>query len=184
MRAVLLEVPEQMLAERRRLGLDGRDELWDGELHMAPPPGERHQRIGSDLLVALSPVVRRLGLVATYETGLFRAGDDYRVPDLVVTRPDQRSERGAESAELVVELRSPDDETYAKLPFYAALGVREVVVVHPDDRRVELFRLAGDRLLPVTGDAAGAVRSDVLGVQLRTGDGALHLAWDGGSATV
>lgn len=39
MRAVLLEVPEGMLAERCQLGLDGRDEVWDGVLYMVPPPG-------------------------------------------------------------------------------------------------------------------------------------------------
>jgi len=32
-RVVFLEAPEQLLAERRRLGLDGRDEMWEGELH-------------------------------------------------------------------------------------------------------------------------------------------------------
>ena len=39
MRAVLLEVPEAMLDERRRLGHDGRDEMWDGVLHMVPRLG-------------------------------------------------------------------------------------------------------------------------------------------------
>jgi hypothetical protein len=34
----MLEVPQAMLDERQRLGLDGRDEMWDGELHMVPPP--------------------------------------------------------------------------------------------------------------------------------------------------
>lgn len=33
-RVVFLEAPEQLLAERRRLGFDGRDEMWEGELHM------------------------------------------------------------------------------------------------------------------------------------------------------
>jgi hypothetical protein len=46
MRAVLLEVPEAMLAERRRLELDGRDEVWNGVLHMVPPSGGPHQRLG------------------------------------------------------------------------------------------------------------------------------------------
>ena len=52
MRGVLVEVPEQMLAERRRLGLDGRDEMWDGVVHLLPPASERHQQGGlcSDVL--------------------------------------------------------------------------------------------------------------------------------------
>ena len=47
MRGVLVEVPERMLAERRRLGLDGHDEMWDGVVHLVPPPDGRHQRLGS-----------------------------------------------------------------------------------------------------------------------------------------
>lgn len=184
MRAVLLEVPEPMLDERRRLGLDGRDEMWDGVVHLVPPPGGRHQRLGSALLVVLDPLARRRGLVVSYETGLFRRDDDYRVPDLVVYRPEQESERGAEGAELVIELRSSGDETYAKLDFYAAVGVREVLVVHPGDRRVELFRLVGNRLLPVSADVEGGVRSDVLALTCTTGEQQLHLAWDGGSSVL
>lgn len=184
MRGVLVEVPEQMLAERRRLGLDGRDEMWDGVVHMVPPASGRHQRLGTELLVALSPLAKRLGMVPSYETGLFRGADDYRVPDLIFCRAEHVSDRGAEGADLVVELRSPDDETYAKLDFYAALGVREMLVVHPGDRTVELFRLVKARLLPVSPDAEGGLRSDVLGVHLTTHGDGLHLSWDGGSATL
>ncbi|RBY80937.1 hypothetical protein DQ238_07850 [Geodermatophilus sp. TF02-6] len=181
---MLVEVPEALLAERRRLGLDGRDEMWEGVVHVVPPAGGPHQRLAFRLGLALGPLAERLGLIASHETGLFRAADDYRVPDLLFCRPEHASERGAEGAELVVEVRSPGDETYAELEFYAAVGVREVLVAHPDDRTVELFRLAGDRMLPVTGDAEGAVRSDVLGVRLLTGDSGLHLSWADGATTV
>ncbi|MGI9120683.1 MAG: hypothetical protein ACR2G7_11290 [Acidimicrobiales bacterium] len=42
MRAVLLEAPQSLLEERRRLGLDIFDEMWEGVLHMVPPPGGPH----------------------------------------------------------------------------------------------------------------------------------------------
>jgi hypothetical protein len=48
MRVVMLEAPQEvqaMLAERRKLGLDGRDEMRDGVLHMVPPAGGPHQRL-------------------------------------------------------------------------------------------------------------------------------------------
>jgi len=38
--------------------------------------------------------------------------------------------------------REPGDDTYDKLPFYASLGVAEVLIVHRD-RQVQLFRLDG-----------------------------------------
>ena len=41
MRAVMLDVPESLLDERRRLGLDVFDEVWEGVLHMVPPPSDR-----------------------------------------------------------------------------------------------------------------------------------------------
>ena len=62
------------------------------------------------------------------------------------------------------------------------MGVRELVVVHPADRRVELFRAVGGRLLPMSADAEGALTCDVLGVRFATVAGVLSLRWDGGSA--
>ncbi len=73
MRAVLLEVPEAMLAERCRLGLDGRDEVWNGVLHMVPPPGGPHQELSGELYLVLGPLAKHRGLRPYFETGLFRA---------------------------------------------------------------------------------------------------------------
>ncbi|MGH3511838.1 MAG: Uma2 family endonuclease [Pseudonocardiaceae bacterium] len=164
MRAVLLEVPEAMLAERRRLGLDVRDEVWNGVLHMVPLAGGPHQRVGSQLLLVLAPLAQHQGLTPSYETGLFRAGDDYRVPD--------------QGAELVVEIRSEGDETYEKIGFYAELGVREMLIVHPEGRWVELLRAVGGRLLPVSADTEGssAKRGPRRAVRYRRRAAANHLA--------
>lgn len=187
MQGVLLEVPEALLEQRRRTGVDRFDECWDGVLHMPPPPNELHGSFGTDLLFVLVPIARRRGLRPYGDgTGLFRSGDDYRVPDQQYVRPEQRSARGVElPAELVVELRSPHDETYAKLDWYAAGGVREVLIVDPPTRAVELFVLRDGRLLPLSPDADGAVRSAVLGVTFRTAAGpVLRVEWEGGSAEV
>jgi hypothetical protein len=47
MRVVMLDAPQELLDERRRLGQDVRDELWDGVVHMVPPPCDAHQEFGS-----------------------------------------------------------------------------------------------------------------------------------------
>ena len=171
-----------MLTERRKLGLDGRDEVWNGVLHMVPPPGGPHQRFGTKLIRVLGPLAERRGLIPSYETGLFRTADDYRVPDQLYCRPEHQSDRGAEGAELVVEIRSEGDETYEKIGFYAGLGVREMLIVHPQSRRVELLRAVGGRLLPVTADTEDVVRSDVLGAQFVTTAGRLRITWEDGVA--
>jgi Uma2 family endonuclease len=184
MRAVLLEVPESMLNERRRLGLDGHDEVWNGVLHMVPPPGGPHQEVSTELFLVLGPLAKRCGLRPRFETGLFCATDDYRVPDQLYCRPEQLSDRGAEGAELVMEIRSKGDETYEKIGFYAVVGVREMLIVHPDGRWVELLRAVGDRLLPVSADAEGGLRSEVLGAQFATVEGRLRITWHDGVADV
>ncbi|CAN5317877.1 hypothetical protein BH20ACT3_BH20ACT3_03080 [soil metagenome] len=71
MRAVMLDVPAALLAERRVLGHDRFDEMWEGELHMVPPPTEEHQRIGTLLVGAVLSDVKAAGLHIRYETGLF-----------------------------------------------------------------------------------------------------------------
>jgi Uma2 family endonuclease len=116
----MIEDPH-LQAERRRMGGDRWDEVWEGELHMVPPPSGRHQGIESELLVALYAAARARGLTPRVELGFFRAATDYRRPDLAFYRPEQASERGLEAAaELLVEIVSPGDESRKKLPWYAA----------------------------------------------------------------
>lgn len=182
----MIDVPEQWLAERSLAGIDRWDEMWEGVLHMVPPPSGEHQRLGMELALVLAPLAKAAGLVGSYETGLFRPGvdDDYRVPDQVYARPEHLSHRGVDGrAELVVEIRSPDDETYDKLAFYAAVGVPEVLVVHPEDRRAELFVLGGGSYVPAVPDPDGGVTVRSLGLGLVGVDGPrLRLTWDGGQS--
>lgn len=183
MRAVMLEVPQAMLDERRGLGLDGRDEMWDGVLHMVPPAGGPHQSLSGDFYYVAVPLARERGLKPLMETGLFRTADDFRVPDQLYCRLEHFSRRGAEAAELVVEVRSDGDDTYRKIGFYSALGVREMIVLHPQPRRVEFFRAVEGELREVS-PAVDGHWSEVLGLRLHVADAVLNLVWDGGAAEV
>lgn len=185
----MLDAPVALLEERRRTGANKRDEMWEGVLHMVPPPSSEHQAFGTDLLLVIAPLAKARGLRPLYETGVFRPGSsdrDYRVPDLVFARPEQVVARGVEGAcELVIELVSPGDETYDKLPFYAEVGVREVLVIDPRARTVELFALRGGKLHAVMPLEGGGVRSDVLQVTFTAIPGPkLSLTWTGGASEV
>jgi hypothetical protein len=60
-----------------------------------------------------------------------------------------------------------------------------MLIAHPGDRRVELLRAVGGRLLPVSADAEGGVYSSkVLSARLETADKQLHVSWEDGFADV
>lgn len=179
MRAVIREVPEHWLEERHRLGHDRWDELWEGVLHMVPPPNFAHQSMGMGLSSFFAPLLERRGIGVLYETGVYRPGankKDYRVPDLVFFPLDPPAnlivEHGIEGAPLAVaEILSPDDESYEKLPWYASLGVREVIIVEPATRTAEVYRLAGASYLIVGADEQGRVHAETIDARFRTVEG-------------
>lgn len=128
-------------------------------------------------------------MILSLETGIFRPGAgerDYRVPDLVVYRPEHVSKRGIEGpASFVVEILSEDDESREKLAFYAALGIPEVMLVDPATREHELYVLRGGKLYSALPDDRGAVVSRVLGVTFQRVEGPrLRLLWSGGQAEI
>ncbi len=168
------DVTPEYLEERRSRGLDGRDEMWEGVLHMAPPPIGEHQSLASDVFGALLGPARRNGLIARFETGLFdptiAAYFDYTVPDQIYADPSLASHRGIDGpADVVVEFGSPGDDTYKKFPFFHRIGVRMVVVIHPPQRRVEVYVPGPSRMTAVAPDPAGWFAIAALGVRMRQG---------------
>jgi len=178
MRAVLVHVTDQELAHRRSIGADHWDEMWEGVLHMTPAPSLEHQRILGQLVVFLEPLLRSLKR-GTLLPGInvFRTPTNYRIPDLTFVaagREDVLSDAGVReggSPDAVIEIRSPEDETYEKFPFYAAIGTREVIVIDRDTKRPEIYRLAGSELAMLQPDADGWVRAETMSVRFRQAEG-------------
>lgn len=146
MRTVILDpLPpevERLVETRKRLGLDTFDEVWEGAYHMAPAAKGRHGYLAQQLAEILGPSARAAGLVASAPFNLGER-DNLRVPDLGIHRAFNPRESWYATAAMVVEVTSPGDETWDKLPFYAAHGVDEVLIVEPDARRVHLLRRDG-----------------------------------------
>ncbi len=117
---------EAWLERRRRLGLDRRDEVWEGRYVVAPDPDSRHSNVQMSLGELIKPAAGRLGLLHVAAFNLGRP-DDFRIPDAgLLPGP-----HGVwhDTAVLVVEVLSPDDATFEKLDFYTAHGVQELLVV-------------------------------------------------------
>ena len=173
MHVVLRDPSPDMLEERRRLGHDLLDEVWDGVLHMVPPPGATHQSFARDLFLFLHSRLRE-GSKIFWETGLYLSPDEsnYRIPDLIVAADADIAERGVEKrAELVVEVLSKNDMSRDKLPFYAACNVKEVWLLDPKSREHEIYVLRGGQYFAATPDRDGITHAPLLALDFRTVDG-------------
>jgi len=182
MRAVL---PKRLLEERLRLGLGDRDEMWEGVLHLASVAPAAHGTLWSGLGSLLGPPARLCGLRCFMKPGVFDPDvtemTSFRVPDLGYARPEDVSERGIEGrAVLVVEVLSPRDESYEKLPFYRRVGVEEVLFVDPTTAAFEVRRPDGEAWRVVAADDSGWTPLSGLGAAMRTVDSRLQVRTDGG----
>ncbi len=173
------ELEQRLQAARHAAGADRYDEVWEGAYMMAPMPNDEHQQLVSRFAAIFQDVIDWPGL------GHVRPGvnvsdriekwqENYRVPDVAVFLNGGRAVNyGAfwyGGPDFAVEVVSPDDRTLEKLPFYAAVHVREVLVVHRQPWRLELLALRDDRLdaLENTTEPAGkAVVSGVLPFSFR-----------------
>ncbi|PZS08136.1 MAG: hypothetical protein DLM64_13200 [Solirubrobacterales bacterium] len=138
-----------LLERRRRSGLDRLDEVWEGVYHMAPAPSYGHARIAQQLAVLLDSPAHVAGLEpAMGEFNLGESEYDFRVPDGGLHRPGAAGV-WLSTAALVVEIISPGEQTWKKLPFYARHNVDEVLIVDPVERTVSWLALRDGEYRPV-----------------------------------
>lgn len=153
---------ESVVEMRRKSGAGRLDECWEGVWHLTDPTA-RHQEIAGRIYRIHAQVVEdeRLGSVwiSINVTDRERTWmENHRCPDGAVILRGNPGRWVEESRaaflggpDLVVEVRSPDDETLDKLPFYASLGVREVLMIDQRDSAPQLWRLEGGRYREVSG---------------------------------
>jgi Uma2 family endonuclease len=150
------DVERRLLAERRRLGLDRFDEVWDGVYFMSPAPNNEHQGLGGELTAIFIELVtwKRKGRI--FPSCNISADEDwtqnYRIPDVAVfLKGNSARDMGTHwngGPDLTVEILSPDDRSWEKLPFYAALGTREILLIDRDPWRLAVCRLDGKEIRP------------------------------------
>lgn len=196
MRAVIADMPRHWLEERKNSEAAQWDEVWEGVLHMPPMPNGMHQDFSLDLASFLKwEWARPRGGLVRQEVNLTTPEDEenwtlnYRIPDLVLVGADRihidRNEYVCGAPLVVIEIRSPRDETYEKFPFYAKLGVPEVWVFDRDTREPELYALApGPAYHRTPAGPDGWTRSVATGVAFRHLGGAKVAARVGDGAAV
>jgi Uma2 family endonuclease len=175
MKVVMAVAPDRFLEERRRKGIDKWDEMWQGVLHMPPMPNRDHQ----ELEWALETWLRRFWCPASggrvfHQINVAAPGGwpdhDYRIPDIVLLAPDRfhidQNEYFDGGPSVVVEIRSPGDETDDKFDFYARLRVPEIWVVDRDSRSPEIHKLVGGQYDRVPKGSEGFVESPSTAVRL------------------
>ncbi len=157
---------EQLRKRREELGIDQYDEVWEGVLHMNPPPSTEHQLILEQLGELLRPLARSANLVSLIrEFGIGRGKENYRVPDggLFRTQPHGVWQM---TAALVIEVVSPDDETWAKFDHFAAHNVDELLIIDPQERQVHWFALRDGKYEPIEHSALIELGATKLAEQL------------------
>jgi Uma2 family endonuclease len=175
MKAVMANVPEHILAWRRKTGADQWDEMWEGVLHMAPSPNREHQ----DFEGALEFWLRlhwasQSGGHVYHQINVAEPGtwpNNYRIPDLVLLTPSRFdidcNEYFDGGPDVAVEIHSEGDESYDKFDFYAKVGVREVWVIDRDTKQPEVFELVGKELESLPVGPEGWLRSNITNVEMR-----------------
>jgi Uma2 family endonuclease len=147
-------VEERLKAEREASGADRYDEVWEGVYVMAPFPNNEHQdlqfELASAIKSAVAPAAVRIHTGANVSDREDEWEFNYRIPDVVVVFPGGAARdcgtHWCGGPDLCVEIASPHDRSRDKLDFYAAIGVRELLVIDRSPWGLELYSLTRSRL--------------------------------------
>jgi Uma2 family endonuclease len=174
--AMYIENPvleEELIARRQAWGADRHDEVWEGVYFMSPEANDDHQDIVFEFCCAFGDAISkpRLGKVRPGVNLAATADDwshDYRIPDVLVfltgTAAVNHGEFWTGAADFIVEVTSPRDRTYEKIPFYSRIGVRELLIFNRQEWAIELCRHNGTDLQRI-GESTLA-QQDVLTSQM------------------
>ncbi len=183
MRAWTPDLGRELLVERRRRGLDRRDEVRDGVLFLAQPPHGDRQVLNDQLAAFFLPHWQDAGLGRTLRAvGVKRPGTpdlpelgvgvphDFRIPDrsFLLAMQDDCVHEGwiVGPPDAVIEIQSSPDHDI-DVSWYFDLGVREVILVDRDTRQVSVLARRAKAFEPVAPDSDGWTRSEALRTELR-----------------
>ena len=181
MRILEPAIIRELIQERQKRGIDKYDEVWDGVYVMPPLATNPHQ----DLVAYLTGIL--FNVITLERRGQVQAGanvsdrrrhwdQNFRAPDVVVVLNDSRAVNCTThwmgGPDFLIEIQSPRDDTDEKIPFYSAVQVRELLIIHRDTREQRLYRHDGQQLAlvePVTIEGKEWLASAVVPLAFRRG---------------
>ncbi|MGB3202665.1 MAG: Uma2 family endonuclease [Nodosilinea sp.] len=140
---------------------DYRMELVDGEVTVMSPSGYEADEVSIELAAQIRNWVRprQLGRVTGSSAGFVLPNSDTRAPDVSFVRAERlrRSPRSfAELApDLMVEVKSPTDSVAKlrdKIQEFLVLGTQVGMLINPENRQVEVYRLGQEAIALSDGD--------------------------------
>src|SRR5262245_13331509 len=147
---------EKILEQRRAHGNRTRDEVWDGVPYIMPEADNEHQDLAYlfgmyfGIAVLLNGKGGRINNTTNISDRIEGWKENYRNPDLAYCAPTTEAEDHVTfwcgGPDFLLEIVSPDDMCREKLPFYAAIGTREVLILDRNPWQLELYQLRRNRL--------------------------------------
>ena len=154
----LADLPLVTVEEYQLLPENGpRYQLIEGDLYMAPAPNRYHQDISRNLEYILLDYLDEHPIGKLYHAPFDVYLDQHNVfqPDILFvsnSRLDILTDAGASGApDFVVEILSPKTaklDRVNKLRVYAHSGVRELWIIAPEPRTIEVYFLAENAAVP------------------------------------
>ncbi len=169
----------EVLSKRRRARDDRFDEVWNGIYVMSQSVDIEHHGLAYHLTTAIDQAIGGVaggivlpgGNVSDREEGWAK---NYRYPDVasyLVSNPARNcGTHWFGGPDFAVEILSRGDCARKKFAFYAAVGVRELLLIDRSPWRLELYRLHNGTLASAgtaTADDGIVLRSSVLPLTFR-----------------
>lgn len=144
---------------------------------MPPMPNYAHQDLESDLEYFLKMNwARPRKAKVLHQMNLASIGgwpNDYRIPDLLLVSIERfainRNKYFEGAPDVVIEIHSPGDDTYEKLPFYEKLAVPECWIIHRDSKEPEIYLLDRGLYRQQLPSSEGWINSPGTGIELKVG---------------